>query len=310
MIAALLQLPALFSSCTLLQSDVNEAHGRQIYIHWNKNTIQPPVDLFSFDTTGAQVLDSYQRVIAQNGGSVHALTGSGPLRLAALTDSDTQPEDWYGIRTYADLCKHRFSLETDSPENPHMAAEILLDDAPARSVTLELTPMLARVRLHSIQADFHRYPYANTPFDNTLLYLGNAVTECLPLGGGGQPAPLSWINSGEPDSSAVLRLPQPRLLLQEGCGPVGNIRIYPQREFYCYPGPDVRLVLAGRVGDDFCYYPVPLPQLQGGQTLDLQITLTRKGSPDPQQPVLPGTVKTETYTVPWKTESPLNITWE
>ena len=55
-------------------------------------------------------------------------------------------------------------------------------------------------------------------------------------------------------------------LLQDGVGAVGKTRIFPGREFYCYPSDKLRLTLVGRVGEDVCYYPVPLPGLRAGET--------------------------------------------
>lgn len=273
---------------------------RQIYIQWKKNTIRDSVDLFCFGTGGIQSLDSYQRVATDGEDPVHALATAGSRRLVALGGSPQGRDAWYGIRTYADLCKHRFSLQEDSPYHPLTFGQVWLADNPVREFSLEMKPMLCRVRLRSVSADFSRQAYRGIPFTSTLLYLAYAGVECKPLEWSTRPTPLSWLNGGAPDSTAVLQLPYPDMLLQEGLGDIGPERMYPQRDFYCYPGPQLRLVLAGRVGTDECYYPVPLPDLQPGNTYELQLTLTRKGAPDPDQPVQAGTVVLENVTVPWE----------
>lgn len=209
------------------------------------------------------------------------------------------------MRTLGDLRKFSFSLREDSPSAPLLLGKVLLEDVPSRSLTLPLAPLLVRIRLRSVSALFTSRSYAGTPFLNTSLYLGNAVTECLPLGEAHGPRPLSWVNTGFPDSVAVRQFPFPEMLLQEGLGPVGETRMYPEREFYCYPGPDVRLVLAGSIGGNPCYYPVPLQGLEAGCTYNLHLTLLRMGSTDPSVPVTPESVRTEFLTLPWEKASPL-----
>lgn len=297
--------PALFSSCSR-REDLPPARESQIYIQRTKYPIQPSLDLFCFDTAGLCRLDSYQQVPILSDDPVYAFSTRGPRYLVAFSGLTKTKEDWVEIRTLGDLRKLRFSLEDESPSAPLLVGETLLEDAPSRQVSLSLSPALVRIRLKSLSADFSSCSYVGTPFLNTSLYLGFAVTECLPLGGEGEPKPkpLSWVNTGPPDSVALRRLPFPEMLLQEGVGPVDEKRIYPERDFYCYPGPDTRLVLAGSVGEDICYYPVPLPELKAGRTYNLHLTLRRKGSLDPSVPVTPESVKTELLTVPWEKAHP------
>lgn len=305
--AAFLQLPAFVSSCSQATLIPPAREGQQIYIQWNKNPRQPVLDCFYFDTESAQNLDSYQQIpVSGQSGSVMAVSTAGPRRLVVVSQSRRQ--DWYAVRTYADLCKTRFSLSDEEPDCPQMVGEALLGEALSRKCNLSLRPSLVRIGLRSLSADFRRYPYAAEPFVCTSLYLAYAATECLPLAlGKARPAPLSWLNAGEPDSTAVLQLPHPEMLLQDGCGEVGQSRVTLSREFYCYPSEQLRLVLAGKVGEDVCYYPVPLGSLQAGQSYELDLTLTRKGSPSAFIPVQGGTVVVETVSLPWEWKDPLHV---
>lgn len=296
-------LPALFSSCSA-REELPRARESQIYIQSTKYPIQGSVDLFCFDMAGPCRLDSYQKVPVVGTAPVYGISTRGPRRLVAVSGLRTAREDWMEIRTYGDLCKKRFSLADDAPTAPLMVSEAVLEDAAAQQVSLSLKPMLVRIRLRSLSADFDARPYAGTPFFNSSIFLGYAVQECLPLGSADGPRPLSWLNTGLPDSLAVMQLPFPEMLLQDGVGAVGKTRIFPGREFYCYPSDELRLTLAGRVGEDVCYYPVPLPGLRAGETCELDITLQRMGSPDPDIPVQPGAILVETQTVPWVREEP------
>lgn len=260
--------------------------------------------MFCFDMAGACTLDSYQQIPALSGEPVYGLSTRGVRRLVALSGRACEGMEIY---TYGDLCKSRFSLELESPEAPLLVGEVLLDDAPSRHVTLEMTPMLSHIRLRSVSADFSACPYAGSLFFNTSLFLGFAVSECLPLGSAGGPRPISWMNTGFPDSAAIRQLPFPGMLLQEGLGGVGPERLLTDRDFYCYPGPDTRLVLAGTVGKDTCFYAVPLPELRPGCTCELHLTLLRKGTPRPDTPARSGSVRAETVTLPWKREDPVTV---
>ena len=302
-LTVLLPFPAFFSACDTLSARCE----RQIYLQRTKNPISHPVDLFFFDTTGTQLLDAYQQITPLEGQPVTGLSRSGPKRLVALSGLSTTPETWYGIRGYADLCKQSFFLEQEDPSAPFQYGEVLVDDGSPREVTLPLHPLLTLIHLRSVSCDFSTQPYAGHTFFNDLLFLTYAGAECRPLGAGDAPEPLSWLNPGALDSAAVLRLPRPEMVLQEGCGEIGPSRIYPERDFYCYPGPHTCLVLEGRVGDDVCYYPIPIRDMKAGCSYQLDLTLTRKGAPEPDMPVESGTVVVESLTVPWVKESPQTV---
>ena len=275
---------------------------RQIYIQWTNYPRQALLNCFYFDTKGAQNLDSFQQIPVWGEGTVPGLSSVGQRRLVIVCEKEDSSTDWYAVRNYADLCKHRFRLEDEDPARPQMVAEVLLEESVLQNTVVTLTPALTRIGLRSISADFRGKPYADEPFVVDAVYLGYAVTECLPLAlGSARPAPLSWINAGEADSVALRKFPLPGMLWQGDIGPVGAQRQEISRNFYCYPGPQVRLVLAGRVGDDVCYYPVSVGPLQGGKAYQLDLTLTRKGSPSPDIPVQAGTVVVDSFTEPWET---------
>ena len=307
-LAAIMQFPAFFSACTPLRESAPARNGRQIYITWTNNPIKDTVDLFFFDTSGTRLLDAYQRVCAPGAQSVAGLSLSGVKRLVALRGLSSGAEQWYRVRNYSDLSKTSFLLENDAPQDPLLWGEVLLEDASYRDISLALSPLLTRIHLRSVSCDFSTQPYSDFCFFNKHLYLSYAGAECRPLGAGDSPEPFSWLNPGFLDSAAVLRLPHPEMLLQEGLGDIGPERIFPDREFYCYPGRQTCLVLGGRVGADICYYPIPLRDLRPGQTYELDITLLRKGAPDPDMPVESGTVLLETFTEPWTREETQEVT--
>ena len=316
-LAAVLQSPAFFSSCTRQEDETDCRTKAQIYIQWSENPTPDALDLFFFDQEGAMRLDAYQQIdILSAPGGVYALSGSGERHLVAISNSGKDIYDWAGIQTYGSLGKLRFSLEEENPERPRLVGEADLGEGQSHNLFLQLRPMLCAIRIRSVACDFSGHPYAGQPFLFNKLYLIHAGTECLPLGGEGC-GPVSWMNPGRADSTAVSTLPHPEMLLQEGCGPVSHTRAYPDRVLYCYanpvmedePGmPVTRVILEGSVAGHTCYYPVNLPGMVPGSYFILDLTLTRMGSPDPDIPVESGTVILETEIAPWQHREPETLT--
>lgn len=306
--AALLQFPAFFIACDPARDNAKALTGRQIYIQWTKKPTKEDIDLFFFDTTGLQRLDAYQHLAPPAGQAVCALSGNGPKRLVALSGLSAQSDKWYGIRHYGDLAKLTVSLADDSPSAPLCRADTLVDGETSPYLILPLEPLLTHIHLRSVSCDFQAHRYGQACFINSTLFLSHAGSECRPLGAGDAPELVSWLNAGELDSAAVLQLPHPEMLLQEGCGRIGTERMYPERDFYCYPGPETCLVLEGWIGDDLCYYPVPLKGLKPGHSCQLDLTLLLKGVPSPDRPVESGTVLVESLSVPWVREAEQHIT--
>ena len=311
MITAFLQVPAFFSSCERIP-DSTEFHAEpQIYIQWTKNTTPEAIDLFFFDTLGAQKLDTYQQVMPLAGGNhPYGVCGPGAKRLVALSGTAGLTDPWLDIRNYGSICKKTYRLEEENPDAPRLVAETLLKEGASRVALLNLQPMICQIRIKSVSCDFSGRPYAGMFFSNSKLYLTYAGTEYKPLGPGGG-HPVSWINAGALDSLASMALPHPEMVLQKGLGIIGRQRLYPDIGFYCYANPDgaqgiprTRLVLEGSIDGHLCYYPLEIANLQPGKVYSFDITLRRMGSPDPDIPVASDAVLVETQTVPWRTPEP------
>lgn len=313
-ITAVLQVPAFFSSCANAIESTQAHTEAQIYIQWTKNTTPEAIDLFFFDTQGAQKLDTYQQLLDIRGDvRPYGVSGAGPKQLVALSGTAGYTDPWLDIVNYGSLCKKTYRLQDEDLDAPQLVGETLLDESASRRVSLHMQPMLAQIRIHSICCDFTGRPYAGKLFSNSKLYLTNAGTEYKPLGPEGG-HPVSWINAGGLDSLATLALPKPRIMLQEGLGNIGRERIYPQREFFCYANPQgqdgiprTRLVLEGMLDGHLCYYPLEITHLEAGKVYSFDITLRRMGSADPDIPVSSDEAAVETQIVPWENRDPYTV---
>ena len=313
---AFLQVPAFFSSCERVTMSTEAHTESQIYIQWTKNTTPEAIDLFFFDTLGAQKLDTYQQILDVPGQPrQYGVSGPGAKWLVALSGTAGLTDPWLDIRNYGSLCKKTYRLEEDNLDTPQLVAETLLDGSASRITVLNLKPMFSQIRINSVSCDFSGRPYAGKFFSNSKLYLTYAGTEYKPLGPGGG-HPVSWINAGALDSLATLALPHPEMMLKEGLGNIGTTRLYPALSFYCYanPGreegiPRTRLVLEGTLDGHLCYYPLEIPHLEPAQVYSFDITLRRMGSPDPDIPVSSDAALVETLTVPWKIREPSTVSF-
>ena len=292
LLTALLQYPAFFC-CTPVPAPAKRIAAGEY------------IDVFFFDTLSPQHLDSYQRLKADD--VLYALSSVGPKRVVALSVGSKDAMTWADIRTYSDLCKYRFSLKEDSPDKPLMAGEGLLGDGISRVADLQMRTSLAKVVLNSVACDFSDTPYTGYGFDNKLIYMQYAGVEVRPFGPG-QEIPLSTVNQGWLDSAAVMSFPRPHMLLQPGLGNIWRQRVTEEREFWCYANdvdtsalgrPVTRIVLDGYVGGQRCYYPIELPRLKAQQTIRLDVTLRRIGTPDPDIPAAGSMITLESQTVPW-----------
>ena len=312
-LAAFLQLPAFFSSCSRIEEPACVPTKAQIYIQWATNPTPEALDLFFFHTREPMELDAYQQVSGLDSRTgVYALSGSGDRQMAALSAEPGNLGAWTDILTYGSLEKVLFSLDEEEPQRPKLFGESFLEDARSRIIFLKLQTMLCSIRIRSVCADFSGHPYAGALFQNDKLYLINAGVECRPFSKDAQ-GPVSWMNQGCLDSTAVTRLPHPEMLLQEGYGMVGKNRILQEKTFYCYANPAAeeglgtpitRIVLEGSIDGITCYYPISLPAMAPGACYQLDLTLTRMGSPDPDIPVESGTVIVHTQILPWTGHDP------
>lgn len=275
--SAVLQLPAFFASCTLQPA-------KEVHIKINRAEAGRALDIFFFDAEEPYLLDCYQQSVVED--SDYVLSGPGDKIVAAMPATAGDVYARASVSRLQDLYREVFSLEKDSPDNPLRYGLARVGSGASRSLTLNLNPLLCSIRVRSVSCDFSGRPYGVMDFHNDNLFLINAVSESSPLAAEGG-HPVSWTNYGFPFSD--------------------NPYIYaagaPPATFYCYPNPaakpPTRLVLEGMVGDVHCYYPIDLSLPRGGLSYELDITLHRMGTDNPDCSASPGTYTVEYTTVPW-----------
>ena len=171
MLAAFLQLPAFFASCTRQAYTPDKA---PVYttLQWTKTPAPEAVDLFFFETQGSQLLDAYQQVVQLDEETpVYGMSALGSKHLVALSGTAGETARWADIRTLGNLQKHVFSLAEESARTPLLFGQAELDAGASRRCVLDMNPLLTAIRLRSVSCDFLGRPYFGEPFFLTQIFL-------------------------------------------------------------------------------------------------------------------------------------------
>ena len=306
---ALLQLPAFLLACSELPDPVPQAHlpvrKVQIYINQSGKTTLHTLDLLFFQEGPLERLDAYQHYGAVSGSRVEGTSSGAARRMVAFSNCADDIYAWSDIRTYATLTGRKFRLEDDDPACPMMVGAVSLPAGSSRSCKVTLRPMLSRITVRSLACDFSERPYAGEKLVDVRAYLTYASRECHPLDTADRPS--SWLNAGRLNEAETAGLPHPEFVLADVTPSLGG-RIYPKLDFYCYANPAdgtvfgqpvTRLVLEGKLRGTTYYYPIDLPGLEADVQYNLNITLTRTGTSDPDIPAAAGTILLQSEVLDW-----------
>ena len=316
-LAALWQLPAFFTACSPATEPLLPRLRTQIYIFPGENANAGALDVFFFNEDSLQRLDAYQRFSSGAALPLEGLSCSGAKRIVALSNYADDPYQWSDIQSYATLADRPFRLEEDSPQAPLLYGEASVEAGVTRTCELTLHPMLCRVCLRSLACDFGDRPYAGEPLQDVCAYLTHVSSLCHPMRA--EEAPSAWINPGRMDSVAVESLSHPEMLFGRIAPEVDGRRIFPETTLYCYPNPAespsfgqpvTTLVVEGTLRGRRYYYPIRLGAMEASTRVDIDLTLTRAGSPDPDTPVGSDTFSLHLETAPWENRGETVIHYE
>ncbi len=301
LILALWQGPAFFHGCTresaeILPPEFPSAIAVKVAAGVPGNR---GMDLFFFDADG--ILDSYQRFDGAIPDSVEAVSGSSAVTAVAVSGFAKDVYEWSDIRSISSLESKTFPLSGDNPSAP-----LLSGTAGVRDGSITLRPSLVRIRLNSISCDFSGTPYAGETLKEVRAYLTGVSSLCRPLLPDAPPD--EWMNLDGLDSAATASLPCPEMLLAHISDEVGRTRIRPVKDFFCYGNPVeedsfgrpvTKLVIEGKIGGITYYYPIPIPGIKGGDAVEADITITRRGSTDPSTPAQNASLEVTLSTADW-----------
>lgn len=290
-------MPAfLFSACSA--APVRDKTTTQIYIREAEKTTPSTLDLFFFEDSGQMKLDSYERIEMWNGLSLNGTSGTGGRQVAAIANYGEDRFSWSDILSYEGLLSKTMELMEEVPSRPVMSGEDEILAGRDRSCTIELSPLMARIKINSLSADFYGKPYEGEELKDVKVFLMNVHDRCRILSRTSEP---SWANYREMIYEDYPIYCDPGVSLSTSV-------IFPGILLYCYPNviseetpenPFTRLVIQGTIEGDTYYYPINIPLLEGGKEYAYNITITRTGTSDPDIPAIAGTVRFSQSVLPW-----------
>lgn len=244
------------------------------------NTLQ----VFVFNESGA--LEAYGN---EKASSLKLTCLPGSKKLLALVNAPSLSD----IAGLDDLQEKRSLLSDNSADGLVMISDVIEEELTAEneSVTIEVARLAAKVVLGDVTNQMSLEVNQNKTFTVTKVYLTNVAGDRLYLQ---DSDPLKWYNQMKYESDNTL----PFL-----CDVCAETIAYEDtysgsHYFYCYPNHietdanagswtprKTRLVVEAALGNQTCYYPLTLPQIDCNTEYVINLTVTRPGSPDPDIPV-------------------------
>ena len=297
----LLILPAFLYGCDAPQASPDYNHGTVTRISMDAVRGQiGEIDIFIFKNDRMQHLDCYQKITDLSSWNKEIVSSSGERIITACSNSRKTAMDWAAISSLSYFRNLSISLEEESMEHPFMSGYTDISASTEEGyASLTLRPLTSMVELRSIRCDFTGRPYEGELLEDARVYLTNVSAECRILAED-EIMPVRIINAGQLREEEVNALAEPELLFRDLGTSIGKITSYPDIRFLCYPNnapaespgsPFTRLVIEGKVKGETFYWPLDINRDDGRNGIGrnekyiFDITITRKGTKDPDTPV-------------------------
>ena len=309
--ATTLILTLLFSGSAFLIACRKPAAETQtqftrLYIHSGPQVQEGTLDLFFFNKDPLLTLDAYQRFESLSEGMVIASSRAGDKLVAGILNLPGDIWSWSDIRTFQRLSERVSDLTEDLPDRPVMSGIAEVRAGREKRAEIRLVPLLSRVVLQSLCCDFHARPYRDAVLEDVDVYLVNVNRTVSLFDDGTETIPTTWLNMGGRDGGDGIVLHLDRI----------GSTVLPNAEFWCYPNataveslgrPLTCLVIEGNLLGEHYYYPIGIPAIGRGETIVLDITLTRTGTTGIDIPVSSGAVDCNMQVIPWQEMPSYNV---
>ena len=270
----------------------------KVAVHHSDTEKIMALDLLTFNDDGLQRLDSYQRAIAADDGTLDVTSREGRKIIMACANTRHSQEDWMTVRSIAGLGRFKADMEDETWDFPSMSGSAYVNAANGDSTRheLKMSGISGEVTLHSISCNFKGRPYEGEKLKNVMVYLTNVNATCPIWGECTYPERI--INHGRYCSEDMKMMKDSSLLSAKIEGDIGKDVYRADLDFRCFPnmsyaeGPGsvfTRLVIQGDLEGQTWYWPIDINRNAGNSHEGIDrntkyiydITLTRKGSADP-----------------------------
>lgn len=228
-------------------------------------------------------LDAYG--VADNASTVTVSCTKGNREVYAVVNAP----DLKDIATKTDLLAAKSALSDNDESNFVMIGKTNADLPSELPVNVEVDRIVSKVVLKTVNRAFTSAALAALNFSIDEIFITNVAGD---VNYGLTDNPLEWYNKMDYNSEMAM------FTHDAPAASVVNEEAYStQHTFYCYPNKAAdsdaaswsprrtRLVLKTTLGTDTYYYPVTLPELENNKSYELELTITRPGSDNADNPV-------------------------
>ncbi len=283
------------------------------------------LDVFAFRDDRRQRLDCYQRFDSMDEWEDYIVSGSGGRIITAIANFPRTGRDWRFLNSRHGLGDVSIRLEDERRTCPVMSGELAVDAGTDDvSKNMILKPYTGEVAVNSISCDFTGKPYAGEKLSEVRIYLINVNASCSLLEDE-TAAPGRIINSGGLCREDMDGFLEPELLVREVEGEIGIHAVRPEVRLRCYrsnhpeetPGtPYTRLVIEGKISGRKYYWPINVNRdtdqeagIWRGRRYSYDIRITRKGSTDPDRPVMAEDIVINKEIAQWKEKEEYSVSF-
>ncbi len=301
-ITTLIPLPALFScEKANMTNDTDHVETKVMISQARYPADTETLDIFTFDTKGSCYLDTYQHHEYFEGSSIGLRSQNGEKQIFICANGQRSRYDWAGIRSKESLDDIYLELKDERRKFLCTTGEGYIIAGKGNTNEIRMRRMASEIVLNSIRCDFRGKSYEGREISDVKVYLTNVNCRCS-LTADDEVLPSSIMNAGMLDMEDISILKEPDMVFQEMSRNIDYNIAYVDMHFICYPNtsredgpgtPFTRLVIEGKIDGETFWWPIDInreegtiyPGIRRNSQYVLDITITRKGSSDPDIPV-------------------------
>lgn len=273
------------------------------------------LDIFIFDDDALQRLDSYQRIEFSDGIEAQTASRTGRKKMFICSNGQWSKEGWMNVNSYEALTGIRAELAKERMHRPLMTGECSFMAEDKQTVWMELRPLSADIVLRTLRCDFSDKGYENEEIYDMKVYLINVNSICRLLQEGAI-MPEGIINMGGLNENDLASMSEPEMICRSCPSLKSGDTVKPEIRLRCYPNssveespgsPFTRLVIEGKINGKTCYWPIDIGRdgkesegVMRNCSYIYDITITGKGSSDPDIPVRSEDAEISLKIKPWK----------
>lgn len=302
-----------------------DLHGNQT----DDNTVNT-LELFVFRTEGtdAGMLDAYLKL--ENDqlklSDIEIKTTTGAKIIYAIANSHR--DEWSGINTLDAFQAQLSSLKDENIRDFTMTGSVEATVQTTTAVTFSISRLVARVQLASIKTDFAGTPWEGSTLSNVKMYLVNVSSDKLYASGTDSQTP-GILNKGALVAEDVNTCTMTYMLYDQIPSAIDDMGYSNTHYYYCYENAIeeetddkqfTRLVVQADLNGHTYYYPIDINQegygyvasnghkgIKRNTIYTINLTITRPGSLDPNEPVEYGTLTVNLNVLDWTTTPVANV---